>query len=97
MKVKYLRLSKEEKKEVKKTYFATNEGKYIKKSLIELIICSSLTIIYSLYYIWDAVSKNGSLLSKIFGIFIFAGGFAFLISARYIFIKKINNYLTKKK
>ena len=34
LKVKYLRLDKEKRKEVKQKYYATSLGKYVKKQLI---------------------------------------------------------------
>lgn len=96
MKVKYLRLSKKERKEIKQKYYETETGKYVKKKLNSALICSALCIAASLYIIIDAFINNLSIIEKIYGFVILFIGFCLLIANKRIFIKKINEYVIKK-
>ena len=49
LKVKYLRLDKEKRKEVKQKYYETSLGKYVKKQLISSFICGVLCIGIGIY------------------------------------------------
>lgn len=97
MKVKYLRLSKKERKEVKARYYDTNTGKYIKKKLTSALLCAIFCIICSIYLILDAFINDLTILDKIYGFMILIIGIALLIAQRKIFIKKINEYVIKHK
>lgn len=97
MKVKYLRLSKEERKKIKKEFYETNLGMYVKKKLTSALICSIFCLIMALYLIIDAFVRDLSLMEKVYGFFILIVGIILIITYRKISVKKINEYLTKKK
>ncbi|MBE6155693.1 MAG: hypothetical protein E7164_02945 [Firmicutes bacterium] len=97
MKVKYLRLNKEERKKAKNNFYQTDTGKYVRKQLFYATICSILCVVASIYLIYDAFANNLSLMEKIYSICILIIGFFLLVARRKIFIKKVNEYVIKTK
>ena len=97
MKVKYLRLSKKERKETKEKFYKTTNGKYVKKKLTSALVCSILCIGGAIYLIFDAFANNLSLIEKTYGIMVLLIGIILLIARRKIFVKKINEYVIKTK
>ena len=97
MKIKYLRLNRNEKKAVKEKFYQTSIGKYIKKKLRSALICALLCIIFAIYLIIDAFVNDLTIVDKFYGFAILTIGVAFLIIHRKIFIKKINEYVIKNK
>ncbi|MBQ6840765.1 MAG: hypothetical protein IJO63_01455 [Bacilli bacterium] len=97
MKVKYLRLSKEERKKVKEKYYQTETGKYVKKKLISSLICAIGCLLFSAYLITDAFINNLSTFEKVYGFMILIVGMFLLIAYRKIYVRKINEYVIKNK
>lgn len=97
MKVKYLRLHSEERKQAKKKYYQTQNGAYVKKKLKSALICSILCIIGSVYLIIDAFLNDLTIIEKIYGFVVLGFGIALLFIRRKIFVKKINEYVVKNK
>ena len=97
MKIKYLRLSREEKKLVKQNFYKTNAGKNVKKHLTNALVCSIFCIGISIYIIVDAFIQNVSFWNKIYGFFILGFGIAGIVAYHKIFFKKINEYVIKSK
>jgi len=97
MKVKYLRLNREERKKAKQKYYQTQNGAYVKKKLKSALICSILCIIGSVYLIIDAFLNDLTIIEKIYGFVVLAFGVALLFIHRKIFVKKINEYVVKNK
>ncbi len=95
LKVKYLRMNKEERKEVKQKYYETSLGKYIKKKLISSFICGILCIGFGIYFL--ITTKDAKFIDYFYNISLVLIGFAFIIAIRKIEIKKINEYVIKNK
>lgn len=97
MKVKYLRLSKEERKKVNNKYFNTEKGKYIKKKLQISFICGVLCIMYGIYLLIDSILSKITFLNMFYSISIIVFGIILVIATHIIKIKKLNNYVVKNK
>lgn len=95
MKVKYLRLTKEEKQNVKNEYYKTDKGLYIKKKLRTTLICGILCILIGLYIFIGSIINNKTW-DLFYGIIIVIFGIFFIIETRIIFVKKINKYVVSK-
>ena len=97
MKIKYLRLNKKERKEARKDFFMTNTGKYVRSKIRSSILCAIMCIIFSAYLIIDAFINDMNILQKIYSFAIMFIGIALLIASYRIYIKKINEFVVKKK
>ena len=97
MKIKYLRMSKEEQKKARQKYFATETGKYVNKKLKAALTCAILLLLISIYNIYDAFFITKSLFDQVYAIFILLIGFTLIIVYHKIMIKKINQYVTRNK
>ena len=92
-KLKYYSLTKEEKEDLKKTFYATEFGNNIKARLDRLFIIGILAFIVSIILfftkanIWDLIMAISLLLSS----------FIFIFASFRIRITKLNNYLIKLK
>lgn len=95
LKVKYLRLDKNKRKEVKQKYYETSLGKYVKKKLISSFICGVLCIGIGIYLLIS--TKEPKFIDYFYNISILLIGFGFLIAIRKIEVKKINEYVIKNK
>lgn len=93
LRLKYYSLNKEEKEKLKKNFYNTEFGKSIKNRLDRLFIIGILGSIFSIYLFitytntWDIVS----------GIILIIASIFFLIGSFKVRIKKLNEYLVKKK
>lgn len=97
MKIKYLRLSKEERKKINIKYFNTEKGKYIKKNLQNSLICGILCIFYGIYMLIDSILNKITFLNMFYSISIIVFGIILVIVTHIIKIKKLNNYVVKNK
>ena len=97
LKIKYLRLSKDERKQKKKEYFNTEKGKYVKTKIQNSLICAIICIIFSIYIIIDNILNKMTFLNMFYGISILIIGIILIIAGHIIKIKKINNYVVKNK
>lgn len=60
MKTKYQKLTKSEKKEIKETYYKTEDGKAMKNRLTRLLITGSMGIIFSIYLFYTNYKNDGN-------------------------------------
>lgn len=98
MKIKYLRLSKKERKEARERYFATESGARNKKRINVSLICSILCMLFSVYLIIDAfIGKQNTVWDKIYGFSILIIGFGMFLFYFKLRTRLVNDYLTKKK
>lgn len=95
MKKKYELLDKSKRKEIKSKYYDTSSGKYVKRKLISALICGVLCILISIYLFLS--TKNLKVIDYIYNTFICICGIVFIIMAKKIEIKKINEYVIKHK
>lgn len=95
LKVKYLRLDKDKRKEVKQKYYETSLGKYVKKKLISSFICGILCIGIGIYLLIS--TKDPKFIDYFYNINILLIGIGFLIAIKKIEVKKINEYVIKNK
>lgn len=95
LKVKYLRLDKDKRKEVKQKYYETSLGKYVKKKLISSFICGILCIGIGIYLLIS--TKDSKFIDYFYNISILLIGIGFIIAIRKIEVKKINEYVIKNK
>lgn len=95
LKVKYLRLDKEKRKEVKQKYYETSLGKYVKKQLISSFICGVLCIGIGIYLLIS--TKDPKFIDYFYSISILLIGFGFIFAIKKIEVKKINEYVIKNK
>lgn len=97
MKIKYLRLNKKERKDAKNKFLNTDTGKYVKKKINSSILCSILCIIFAVYLIIDSFINNKLLIEKIYSFITLGFGIALLVATHRIYIRKINDFIVKKK
>lgn len=95
LKVKYLRLDKDKRKEVRQKYYETSLGKYVKKKLISSFICGILCIGIGIYLLIS--TKDPKFIDYFYNISILLIGIGFLIAIKKIEVKKINEYVIKNK
>lgn len=95
MKVKYLRLNKEERKEARDKFFATEQGIKSKKSLNRSLICSILCMLFSIYLLIDAFKNTHETFDYIYGVCIAIISIMMFMFYLKIRVTVINNYLTK--
>lgn len=97
MKVKYLRLSKKERKKAKDKFYQTENGKFVKKKLTYALVCAVLCTVMAIYITAEAFIINSSTWDKAYGICLLIIGIILLIAYRKIYVKKINDFITSKK
>lgn len=95
MKIKYLRLSKEERKEVRKKFFETDKGILVRKKLNRSIFCSVFCILFGLYLLVDAYINTHKTWDYIYGTGILVIGIIMIFFYFKIRAIVINNYITK--
>ena len=93
MKTKYQKLSKDEKKNIKKEFLATKKGGNVNHNLKRARICALLCIIYSLYLIIDYLLKKENISGLVSAFILLAFGIFSIIYSHIIFAKSINDYL----
>ena len=97
MKIKYLRLPKVDKKKLQELYYATENGKLLKKRLLVVMLAAFGLLICSLAIIFDTYYNNHSIWNYIYAGFLFLSSLAFFISSYKLRIKRLNDYLIKNK
>ena len=97
MKIKYLRLSKNERKKVKNEFYSTNKGSIIRKNLNNARICAILCLIYATYILIEHFIKDNSVSNIVLSITVFIFGIGMLIYAHKIYLKSVNEYVVKNK
>lgn len=97
MKVRYQKLSKEKRKEVRKTFYKQKDGKIIKSKLLTGLICGIFLIIIGILEIIYYYFIDYSLFEIIYGLIIYFVGIIFIVSYLKIRLKKINEYVVKNK
>ena len=95
LKVKYLRLDKEKRKEVKQKYYETSLGKYVKKQLVSSFICGVLCIGIGIYLLIS--TKDPKFIDYFYNISRLLIGCGFIFSIKKLEVKKINEYVIKNK
>lgn len=97
MKIKYKRLSKEEKKKVIAEYKKTDAGKVMYTRLTRLFIIGILGIIYSIwYFVYDYSNYDLTISDLLIIIPLFLASFFFILMAYKLRIKNLNDYAIKK-
>ncbi len=97
MKVKYLRLSKDEQKKVQEKFYSTEEGRLVKKyTRISLIMGLSL-IGFAVYFSLDAYFNHLSKLYYLYSAILVVIAFIFIFAVRNLRVTKLNNTIIKKK
>lgn len=92
MKIKYWRLTKDERKKARNNFYKTEFGKNISSRLTRLLVTGILGLLFSLYLlifhesIWDITSGSLLLVASI----------VFIISSIKLRIRNINDFITKK-
>ena len=97
MKLKYLSIDKQRRKEIRKEYFNSNFGKKIKHYLSLTLITSILCFIYSIYLIYDAFFKHISTINKTYSITVLVSSIILIIAYIRVRLIKLNDYVIKKK
>ena len=97
MKVKYLRLKKEERKAVKSEFLSTAKGEVISKNLKSARICGILCILYSIFLITSYIIKKSSIFDLVSAIAMIIFAIFTFVYANHIILKGVNNYLINKK
>lgn len=97
MKIKYLRLTKEERKKVRELYYATPKGKAL-KSKLRLVLFSSLGLLLCfIYLITDALMHSGSTWDYAYAICILVFAIFFLVAYFKLRLKRLNDYVVNNK
>ncbi len=97
MQTKYERLDKNSRKKARIEFYNTPFGKTLKPRFTRLLTIAILLIIYGICLIIEAIIKKGSIWSYISAIIIFIFAIVFLVGRQRVIIKKVNDYLIKKK
>lgn len=92
-KLKYYSLTKDEKNKLKLEFYQTNFGNSINKRLNRLFLTGILGLIFGTYLLID----NNNIWDIVSGIITLIASIIFLIGSHKVRIKKINDYLVKKK
>ena len=96
MKNKYQRMNKEEKKNIKEKYFATEAGKSMSNRLIRLLITGLMGIFFSLYLVYSNYTNDGnSIWQYIMSAILFVASLVFIFGSIKIKIKVLNKYAIK--
>ena len=91
LKVKYLRLDKEKRKEVKQKYYETSLGKYVKKQLVSSFICGVLCIGIGIYLLIS--TKDPKFIDYFYNISILLIGFGFIFAIKKIIYLFFSGYI----
>ena len=96
MKIKYYRLSKEERKEYRNKFFKTKNGKRVNKYSIISYVCSILLLLLGIYYILDTYFNKANKLYYYYAALIIVISIIMIVSIHKLRINKINDYIVKK-
>ena len=97
MKNKYQRMSKEEKKKLKKEFAKTKQGKDLLFRLKRLLIIGIIGIVFSILLLLVAFFNKESIFNYIEAIMLLIASVIFLIGSIRMKGKQLNNYALKKK
>ncbi len=92
-KLKYYSLAKEEKVKIKEEFYQTEFGSKMKTRLNRLLVTGILSFIFSIY-LFISHTNNWEIIT---GITLLCASFVFVIASFKIRIRKINDFLVKKK
>lgn len=96
MKNKYQRMSKEEKKQTKEKYYATEDGKIMKNRLIRLFIIGVMGIAFSGYLVYSNITKDGnSIWQYLTASVLFIFSIVYIISSFKLRVKVLNKFAIK--
>ncbi len=96
MKNQYQRMSKDEKKDLKKTYYNCDEGKIMNIRLFRLFLTGTIGILFSLYIITNNyIHYNVDWTTWITSIPLFIASIVFIIASIYLRGKKLNEFAIK--
>lgn len=96
-KYKYQRLSKEEKKEAKLAFYQTEQGLLLKKRFNRILIYSIILISFGLYTSIDAYINKSSYAFYVYSALLIIFGISFIILRSYVQMRKVNDFITRKK
>lgn len=97
MKIKYLRLSKKERKEIRKEFYSTEKGKNLKNRLFLVFICAFVIDIIAFYCIIDNLLNRGEIWENIYAGGLLAISLFFYYNINRIHLTKVNNFTINKK
>ena len=97
MKIKYLRLTKEQRKKVKETYYNTPKGKALKSKLRLVLVSIIGLIICAIAILIDAIINKGSTWDYIYAACLGLIAICFIVVSYNLRIKRLNNYLINNK
>lgn len=97
MKIKYLRLSKEERKKIKKEYFASPKGKALKSKLRMVNISALGLFLCSIFITIQTFINKTSYWNYIYSSCLVIIAIAFLVISYNLRLKRINNYVIEKR
>ena len=96
MKIKYYRLSKEERKQYRDKFYATKKGKTFKKYTGYSYLMCILLVAFSIYYVIDAYINKLSKWYYIYASILLIISIIMALSVRKVRVTKINDYIVKK-
>lgn len=97
LKNKYQRMSKKEKKQIKKEYTATVLGKKQMNRITRILIYGILCFLYSVYITFDNIKKGSSILVYIFAGIVLVASVIFIYNYFNLKINCLNNYALNNK
>lgn len=96
IKYKYQRLNKEEKKEIKNEFFATERGVELKQRFNRILIYSFALILFGAILLTEAIIKKDSIAEYIYSTLLIIFGIVFIIVRYNIMRRQVNTYLVTK-
>ncbi len=96
VKYKYQRLTKEEKKEEKLKFYATERGKDLKNRFFRILVYSIMLILFGIVLLAEAITKNDSIAQYIYSVILIIFGIGFIIGRYIIMIRQVNDFIVKK-
>ena len=97
MKIKYLRLSKDDKKRARCEFNKTPKGIAVRKNLRNALLCALLSIIYAGYLLWDYFNKNKILTNVVMSVTLIIFAIISFIMVYKIYLKSVNQYVVDNK
>ncbi len=97
MKIKYLRLTKEERQKVKELYYESPKGRALKSKLTMVNVCAFGLLLCAVAIIVEAIVKKSNAWNYIYGGCLGCVAVAFFIVSHKLRLKRLNNYLLNNK
>ena len=97
MKIKYLRLTKDQRKKARNLYYATPKGKALKSKLRMVIISIIGLVLCAVIFLIEAILTNGSAWDYAYSICLGVFALIFLIAYIHLRLQRINNYVVSNK